>query len=75
MHITYDPEADVLAITWREAEIVDGREVAPDLVVESDSSGLPVYVELLNASKHIDGDPLTVTLEFLAPEVAPVGGK
>lgn len=70
MHITYDPEADVLSITWRESEPGGGSEVAPDLFVDCDTEGQPFYMELLNASQHVDGDPLTVTLEFLAPEVA-----
>lgn len=70
MHITYDPEADVLGITWRDRAPASGKEVAPDLVVECDPAGQPIYMELLNASKHVDGDPLTVALELLVPDPA-----
>ena len=70
MQITYDPQADVLAIIWREAPPRGGKEVAPDLFVECDPAGQPMSLELLNASKHVDGEPLSVTLELLAPELA-----
>ena len=73
MHITYDPEADVLAITWREAKPGGGKEVAPDLFVECDERGEPVGMELLRASTHVDGEPLNVQLEYLAPESATAG--
>ncbi len=75
MHITYDPIADVLAITWRESAPGGGREVAPDLFVDCDTAGQPISMELLNASQHIDGDPLFVGLELLAPEMASTRGR
>jgi len=70
VHITYDPEADVLAITWRDTKPGGGKEVAPDLFVECDAAGQAVGLELLRASKHLDGEPLSVSLEMLAREVA-----
>ena len=73
MHITYDPQADVLAIRLRDVDPERGREVAPDLVVEVDGRGQVVGMELLNASTHVDGDPLSVGLELLIPEAAPIG--
>lgn len=71
MRITYDPRADVLAVELRDVDPERGQEVAPDLVVEVDAQGQVVSIELLNASKHLDGDPLSVSLELLAPEAAP----
>ena len=73
MHITYDPEADVLSIVWRASKPGGGMEVAPDLFVECDAAGEPISLELLNASKHVDGEPLSATLELLAPELAATG--
>ncbi|HEY3117140.1 MAG TPA: DUF2283 domain-containing protein [Chloroflexota bacterium] len=75
MRITYDPEADVLGITWRDGTPASGREVAPDLVVECDPAGQPIYLELLNASKHVEDDPLSVGLELLAPDAVRGGRK
>ena len=69
MHITYDPKADVLAISWRDAQPKGGKEAAPDLFVECDAAGQPISLELLNASKHVDGEPLSVALELLSPEL------
>ncbi|HEY8695319.1 MAG TPA: DUF2283 domain-containing protein [Chloroflexota bacterium] len=69
MQITYDPKADVLAIGWREAQPGAGKDVAPDLFVECDGTGQPIGLELLNASKHVDGEPLSVALELLSPEL------
>jgi len=75
VRITYDPRADVLAITWRDSSPGGGREVAPDLFVECDAAGLPIGMELLNASKHMEDDPLSVGLELLVPEATPTGGR
>ena len=73
MHITYDPQADVLAIILRDVEPERGHEVAPDLVIELDSQGQVVSMELLNARKHVDGDPLSVGLELLVLVATPTG--
>ncbi len=73
MNITYDPRADVLAIRLRRARPACGREVAPDLVVELDGQGEVTGWELLNAHKHVEGDPLSIGLKLLAPKIAPAG--
>jgi uncharacterized protein YuzE len=71
VRVTYDPEADVLAFYLRETAPVDGREVAPGLIVTFDKQGQPIYIELLSASRRVAGDPLTVALEYLAPAPEP----
>jgi uncharacterized protein YuzE len=40
-----------------------------------DEDGEVVRMEILDASKHVDGQPLIVALELLAPEAALTGSR
>jgi uncharacterized protein YuzE len=73
--ISYDPEADVLAITLREVRPERGQQVTAGLVLMFDEDGEVVRMEILDASKHVDGQPLIVALELLAPEAALTGSR
>ncbi|HEY8692418.1 MAG TPA: DUF2283 domain-containing protein [Chloroflexota bacterium] len=70
MRITYDPQVDVLYIELRDVDHDRGQQITAGTVLNYDSNGEVVAIEILDASKHVDGEPLTVALELLAP--APV---
>ena len=50
---TYDPEADAAYVHLGDAAVTDSEEVAPGVVLDFDSDGRVVGVELLNASKTL----------------------
>lgn len=73
MKITYDPEGDVLAIELRDFEKCppsDSDDVAPGIIALKNESGDLVGLEILDASKRVDGYPATVSLEVFADEPA-----
>jgi uncharacterized protein YuzE len=53
MKTSYDSEADALYVRFAEAPIVESAEVADGVVLDFDSHGKIVAIELLNASKHV----------------------
>ena len=69
MKITYDPEGDILELTLRDTRPVDSKDVAPGVTALLDEAGGLVALEILDASKRIDGDPAQVSLQVLT-EVA-----
>jgi uncharacterized protein YuzE len=54
MKIKYDPEVDVIRITLRDAVIEESNEETPGIVLDLDSIGNVVGIEILQASKQID---------------------
>ena len=59
MKITYDPEADVLRIHFRNAPIEESDEDKPGVIIDYDKDGNIVGMEILDASKRMD-NPRTV---------------
>jgi len=59
MKVTYDPEVDVLSILLREAPVEGSDESRPGVILDYDSSGNIVGVEILEASKRV-ADPRSV---------------
>jgi len=53
MKAKYDREVDVLSINWSEAEIQESDSVSPGVILDYDSQGNVIGVEVLNASKKI----------------------
>lgn len=66
MKVRYDPETDSLCILLRDVPVDESDEVNPGLIVDYDASGLPVAVEILNASRVFGEKVLTVEVD-LAP--------
>ena len=63
MKAHYDPDADALAINWSDAPIEESDEVEPGVILDYDSNGNVIGVEVLEASKNIhklSGMPLLV---------------
>ena len=53
MKAHYDPDVDALAINWGNAPIEESDEVEPGVILDYDSGGNVVGIELLNSSKKI----------------------
>jgi len=54
MKVTYDHEVDVLRIIFSDAPIEESDEVRPGTILDYDSEGNIVGMEVLNASKHME---------------------
>ncbi len=64
MRFSYDPNADALYIRFNEGTIDETDEVFPGIILDIDTKGNPVGIEILNASKKLGKPPLTVELEI-----------
>ncbi|MGK7944532.1 MAG: DUF2283 domain-containing protein [Microcystaceae cyanobacterium] len=53
MEAKYDPEVDVLRMNWTEAEIEESDSISPGVILDYDSQGNVIGIEVLNASKKI----------------------
>lgn len=62
MKIQYDPQGDILYIRLHEGEIEESDEVAKGFIVDYDSSGNPVAIEILDASRVMGGREMRVEL-------------
>jgi uncharacterized protein YuzE len=54
MKIAYFRETDMLSIELRDLPSVESEEVAPGLVLDFDSQGAVVGIEIEHASKRVD---------------------
>ena len=53
MKTTYDPEADALYVRFAKAKVVESEEVSPGVVIDFDTEGRIVGVEVLDARRHL----------------------
>lgn len=53
MEITYDPKADALNLTFRKGKVAKTVEIAPEINLDLDKTGKPLYLETIGASKKI----------------------
>lgn len=53
MKITYDKEVDALSVTLRTGRVAETREIAPEILLDLDKSGNPLYLEIIGASEKI----------------------
>ena len=54
MKIIYDPEVDVLRITFSNAPIEESDEEKPGIILDFDKSGNVVSIEVLDASHRME---------------------
>ena len=53
MKITYDREVDALSVMLRKGKVAKTVEVSPEILVDFDDAGNPLYLEILDASRKI----------------------
>lgn len=53
MEITYDPKADALNITFKKGKVAKTVEIAPEINLDLDKKGNPLYLEIIGASEKI----------------------
>ena len=54
MKVVYDPEVDVLRILFSNAPIEESDEDKPGVILDYDSAGNIVGIEVLDASKRME---------------------
>ncbi|RZU98591.1 DUF2283 domain-containing protein [Spiribacter vilamensis] len=58
MRLNYDPDTDSLYIHLVERASVESDEVSPNVVLDYDSAGVLVGIDIQNASSHAEIDRL-----------------
>jgi len=61
MKISYYPDTDSLYIDLASRPSAESREVSPGVVIDYDSEGTIVGIDIDNASKKLDLDELTLS--------------
>lgn len=49
----YDPQVDVLTVSFSDAPVEESAEIEPGIIVDYDADGNIIGVEILDASKRI----------------------
>lgn len=67
MKVTYDQRADAVNITFREDRVARTVELAPEMNLDLDTRGRPLYLEILGAREKLGargaGEVLISTVE------------
>jgi len=66
MKIEYDPKADAMYIRLALGQVVDSDEVRPGVVLDFDTYGNVLGIEMLDVSKRTN-NPREMSFEMLAP--------
>lgn len=53
MEVTYDPQADALNITFKKGKVKKTLELSPEINLDVDTKGNPLYLEIIGASEKI----------------------
>jgi len=53
MKITYDKSVDALNVILRSGSVAKTLEIAPEIMLDFDKNGKPLYIEILGASEKI----------------------
>jgi uncharacterized protein YuzE len=53
MKTLYDPKSDALYVRFAAAKVVESEEVSPGVMLDFDSEGRIVGVEVLDARRHL----------------------
>lgn len=53
MKITYDKTVDALNFTLRSGTVAQTVEVSPEIILDLDKDGHPLYLEIIGASEKI----------------------
>lgn len=63
MKVIYDPETDSLDMILKEGPIVESDEDKPGIILDYDSEGNIVSIEVLNASEKME-KPIGISFEI-----------
>ncbi len=66
MKVIYDPEVDVLSVLLSDEDVAESDEEKPGLVLDYDSVGNLVSIEILDASKRMT-NPMSVEYAVKQP--------
>jgi len=75
MKIYYDTEVDAVDIEFKRGKVVQTKELTPEVLLDVDSKGTPLSLEILGASKRypqIDFGKLLIDLPKIQRERARV---
>ena len=53
MKISYDKTVDALNVTIRKGKVAKTLEIAPEVMLDLDDQGKPLYLEIIGASEKI----------------------
>jgi uncharacterized protein YuzE len=54
MKINYDKEVDAVSMTLRKGKVARTVEISPEIMLDFDIDGNPLYLEILGASNKFD---------------------
>lgn len=60
MKVTYDPDKDILQVSFNEILVEETTQIAPGLILDYDEDGNVIGLELRRASKKVD-NPYALT--------------
>ncbi len=60
MKVIYDPDKDILQITFIEMTVEETAQISPGLILDYDGDGNTIGVEIVNASTKVD-NPYALT--------------
>jgi uncharacterized protein YuzE len=60
MKVIYDPDKDILQITFIEMTVEETAQISPGLVLDYDGDGNAIGLEIVNASTKVD-NPRAIT--------------
>lgn len=63
MRILYDPDADVLQISFAQQSVEETTQIAPGFVLDYDEDGRVIGLEIRKASKRVD-DPKAIAYQL-----------
>lgn len=70
MEITYDPKADALNLTFKKGKVAKTVEIFPEINLDLDKNGKPLYLEIIGASEKIGERRVS---EILMRNLVPAG--
>lgn len=69
MKISYSPDADIMVIQLRKGKPIDSQDVGEGVIVHLSAKGLPLEIEILDASKVVQKKDIEVSMESLFSSV------
>lgn len=58
MKYIYDPMADAINIIFKKGRVAETKEIAEGVLLDVDSRGRPLYLEILDVRKRFDKESL-----------------